>query len=476
MSEELPKGWVWQTVDQVAAPGPYAVAIGPFGSNLLRQDYRDEGVRLVFVRDIKRGSFDGPTVHYVTPSKAKQLHQHTARAGDVLITKMGEPPGDTMIFPNDAPPAIITSDCIKLTPNLNAVDTKYLSFCLRSPAVRQQLEGITKGVAQQKISLVNFRKIALPVPPLAEQRRIVARIEELFARTRQARADLLRIAPLAARYRDQCRRRAFEAEAGWLAQGDELPLPSYEPPRRFEGLPNLPKGWRWAEMSSLGAVTGGITKNRQRVTQPIEIPYLRVANVYADELRLGTIETIRVSEAERERVQLEAGDLLIVEGNGSVDQIGRVAVWSGAIAGCGHQNHLIRVRPRKSIPTRFLVHWLMSPHGRSILEAVASSSSGLHTLSLSKVSTIPVPVAPTRTAETVVATLDDAIASSARTEHEATRALALLDHLERRILARAFRGELVPQDPADEPASVTLARVQGSAALPPRRGRPRRAA
>jgi type I restriction enzyme S subunit len=112
-------------------------------------------------------------------------------------------------------------------------------------------------------------------------------------------------------------------------------------------------------MSSLGAVAGGITKNQRRAAQPLEMPYLRVANVYADELRLGTIETIRVSEAERERVLLEAGDLLIVQGNGSVEQIGRVAVWSGAIVGCGHQNHLIRVRPRQGISPRFLVHWLM---------------------------------------------------------------------------------------------------------------------
>src|SRR4051812_16956822 len=67
---------------------------------------------------------------------------------------------------------------------------------------------------------------------------------------------------------------------------------------------------------------------------------------------------------------------LVVEGNGSVEQIGRVAVWDGSIPGCGHQNHLIRVRARPGVPPRYLLHWLMSPYGRSILETVASSSSG----------------------------------------------------------------------------------------------------
>ena len=209
MSDRLPNGWIWQTADQAADSRPYAIAIGPFGSNLLRQDYRDAGVRLVFVRDIMRGSFDAPNARYVSADKAEQLHQHVARSGDVLITKMGEPPGDTMLFPEGAPPAVITSDCIKFTPNQTILTADYLALCLRSPTVRLQLERITKGVAQQKISLANFRGIALPIPPLTEQRRIVARIEALFARIRRARANLGRIAPLSRRYVEATTDRAF---------------------------------------------------------------------------------------------------------------------------------------------------------------------------------------------------------------------------------------------------------------------------
>jgi type I restriction enzyme S subunit len=350
----------------------------------------------------------------------------------------------------------------------------YLWYYIRQRSFRADAEQVMSGaVGQRRVPLGFLESYPFPLPPLAEQRRIVARIEALFARTRRARADLLRITPLAERYCEQSRRRAFEAEAGWTAQGPDLPLPTYEPPQRFDGLPALSERWRWAAMSSLGTVAGGITKNQQRAAQPIQIPYLRVANVYADELRLGTIETIQVSEAERKRVMLEPGDLLIVEGNGSVEQIGRVAVWNGEIAGCGHQNHLIRVRPRDGVPSRFLVHWLMSPYGRSILEAVASSSSGLHTLSLSKVSAIPVPVPPTGTARVVAESLDSVMVAARRAKHEAIRALALLARLEQAILAQAFRGDLVPQDPRDEPAAVLLARLRGATPVAARRGRPR---
>jgi type I restriction enzyme S subunit len=118
-------------------------------------------------------------------------------------------------------------------------------------------------------------------------------------------------------------------------------------------------------------------------------------------------------------------------------------VWNGSIENCGHQNHLIRVRPIDGVPSRFLLHWLMSPYGRSILETVASSSSGLHTLSLSKIAAVPVPVAPVVVADVVLETLDRRLHSTIAMKTDTTLALALLDRLEQSILARAFRGELV---------------------------------
>ena len=83
----------------------------------------------------------------------------------------------------------------------------------------------------------------------------------------------------------------------------------------------------------------------QRNTLPIRRPFLRVGNVYANRLELSDMHDTGISETETERVTLVKGDILVVEGNGSVDQIGRVAVWNGAIEGCVHQNHLISSHP-----------------------------------------------------------------------------------------------------------------------------------
>ena len=178
---ELPECWEWVSPDEVAGDRDYSIGIGPFGSNLVRSDYRAEGVRLVFVRDIRRERFENHDARYVSPEKAKQLHQHMVHGGEVLITKMGEPPGDTALFPEGLPPAVITADCIKLAPHSKLALAQYLVFCIRSEIVRAQVLEITAGVAQQKVSLDRFRRIALPIPPVTEQHEIVRRIQTAFA-------------------------------------------------------------------------------------------------------------------------------------------------------------------------------------------------------------------------------------------------------------------------------------------------------
>jgi type I restriction enzyme S subunit len=109
---------------------------------------------------------------------------------------------------------------------------EYLWHFIRQASFREEAKQAMSGaVGQQRVPASFLREYTFPLPPVAEQRRIVARIEALFERIRQARADLLRIAPLARRYREQVRRRAFEADAGWPGSGEAVPLPAYDPPQ-----------------------------------------------------------------------------------------------------------------------------------------------------------------------------------------------------------------------------------------------------
>ncbi|MGY0794221.1 restriction endonuclease subunit S [Azospirillum argentinense] len=204
----------------------------------------------------------------------------------------------------------------------------------------------------------------------------------------------------------------------------------------------LPAGWETAEIADVSDVGGGLTKNSNRSSLSLRRPYLRVANVYANELRLSDVAEIGVTEAEAQRTTLEVGDVLVVEGNGSVDQIGRVAMWDGSIKGCLHQNHLIRVRSRAVIRPNFLLQWLLSPEGRRAIERKASSSAGLHTLSISKVASLPLPVPPLPEQRRIVEKIE-ALTAHSRRAREALDALpALIDRYRQSILAAAFRGDL----------------------------------
>jgi type I restriction enzyme S subunit len=226
-------------------------------------------------------------------------------------------------------------------------------------------------------------------------------------------------------------------------------------------------------VDQLGDVSGGLTQNVKREVLPLQLPFLRVANVYSNELRLDDVKSIGVSEAEVGRVQLAPRDLLIVEGNGSIEQIGRVALWDGTIDPCLHQNHLIKVRFTPVALATWSLCWLLAPAGRVAIERAASSTSGLHTLSISKVQRLPLPLAPLAEQARITSEVDRLITVALAAERDVATNTQRCMRLRQSILRRAFEGRLVDQDPTDEPASVLLERIRAERAsatyTPPRR-------
>ena len=168
---------------------------------------------------------------------------------------------------------------------------------------------------------------------------------------------------------------------------------------------------------------------------------------------------IELFDGEIDRFRLSEGDLLVVEGNGSPDQIGRSAIWSGEIADCVHQNHLIRVRPGEELDSRFLNAFWNSPANAQQLVAIASSTSGLYTLSTSKLNKVMIPVASLVIQAQVADRLDELHQRVNRLRHQIDTARQRSVAMRRAILTNAFSGLLAPQDPTDEPAAVLLERI-----------------
>jgi type I restriction enzyme, S subunit len=361
---------------------------------------------------------------------------------------------------------------------LGGMSNRFLTLALNAINWMPHVGGSTR----LKLTQGGLQQALMCVPPLPEQQRIVAKIDSLSAKSRRARDHLDHVPRLVEKYKQAILAAAFRGELTreWRAT-DDAKTGTVEHYRSHTDaptseLPDLPTSWRWQIISEVMEISGGLTKNPKRSAMAMRRPYLRVANVYANELRLADISETGCSESEFEKTKLISGDLLIVEGNGSLEQIGRVAIWNDEIRDCSHQNHIIRARPSEIVEPRYALFWLLSPTGREAIEAVASSSSGLHTLSITKVGRLPVPLCAKEEQLVIVRLIDIAFSWIDRLASETTSASRLIDHLDQSILAKAFRGELVPQDPDDEPASILLERIKTErSAAQPRRGRESRA-
>ena len=150
-----------------------------------------------------------------------------------------------------------------------------------------------------------------------------------------------------------------------------------------------------AKLSDVASITGGLTKNSNRNKMKLKLPYLRVANVSYAKIDVSEMLEIGLTEDEKAKTLLSHDDLLFVEGNGSPDQIGRVALWRNEITPCVHQNHLIKARfiSHLIVPC-FALYYFMSQEGRKQIRSKAVSTSGLYTLSVSKISNLLIPTPP----------------------------------------------------------------------------------
>ncbi|MFK0193936.1 restriction endonuclease subunit S [Kitasatospora sp. NPDC090308] len=326
--------------------------------------------------------------------------------------------------------------CI-IRPGRHGVDNRWLMWAISSPQVREQIHSFQTGTTRRRISRKNLEKVQIAVPPLTEQHRIVEALEGHLSRLDAAEASISR--------------GLKRSSHVWASVLNSVARGSLNG-RTIRGNLSL--------VSEVAEVSGGIQKQQKRRPAQNPFPFLRVANVARGSLQLDEIHQIELFEGELERFRLERGDLLVVEGNGSPDQIGRAATWRGEIPDAVHQNHLIRVRPGERLLPRYLELVWNSPLVIDQLREVSRSTSGLHTLNTSKVKGIKIPVPPLAAQEVLV---DDADAWEAYTQVAQValqNAVTRSRLLRRSILRQAINGTLAAQDPNDEPASVLLDRIR----------------
>jgi type I restriction enzyme S subunit len=384
---------------------------GPFGSNLKASEYVAYGVPVARIQNVRPNRFDFTDQKFITKDKAEELTRHEYRPGDLLIAKMGDPPGDACVVPPEAGSGVIVADVVRFRGSRSEVDHQYVAYFLNSAEGREEFARHTRGSTLQRVNLSSMKEICIPLPHPGEQRRIAAILDK---------ADAIR------RKREQA-----------LALANDFLKSTFL--EMFGDPTSNSRGWPNIRLEELGDIQGGLQVSSKRESGALDLPYLRVANVYRDRLELGEIKKINLTEAEFRRVRLQAGDILIVEGHGNPDEIGRAAMWDGSIEPCVHQNHLIRFRSdRKRALPEYISRLLNSDGGRQQLIGAGRTTSGLNTISTRKVKEVRVPLPPIRLQQNFAEIVRRQVAISAKLSMQ----LELSNGLTSSLSQRAFRGEL----------------------------------
>ncbi len=169
---DLPTHWLEKRLGYLAKEERAAFVDGPFGSDLKTSDYKDEGVPLIQLNNIRDSKHHMQNMKFVTEDKKQQLIRHLALPGDVVIAKMAEPVARSAIVSDIYPEYLIVADCVKLTPNFNLIDLHYLVWAINCDYVRINAELVSTGTTRIRINLGELKKLKIPYPPRIEQQAI----------------------------------------------------------------------------------------------------------------------------------------------------------------------------------------------------------------------------------------------------------------------------------------------------------------
>jgi type I restriction enzyme S subunit len=356
----------------------------------------------------------------------------------------------------------------------SAVLPAYLWRFLRQESYRVEAQRqMTGAVGQQRVPAQFLKQSTIPLPPLAEQRRIVAKLDNLFARSKSAREELSRIPRLAERYKQAILAAAFRGEmtSEWRSNNPKLSVrpeitrienerralflgsdgdaDAYNPPDRSPNVNpfKVPDTWLWLRAEAVcDFITKGTTPPAEAMTGGIgDIPYIKVYNLTFDASLNFEIDPTFISNDthnnQLQRSKVYPGDVLI---NIVGPPLGKVSLVPDSWCEWNINQAIAVFRPVPSLNRRFLAFLFLSEQVLNWAIARSKATAGQRNLTLQICRDIPIPICSTDEQDQIVQRIDKAFIAIDRAAAEASRATDLIDRLDQAALAKAFRGELIP--------------------------------
>ena len=173
---ELPKGWVWCKLEEVS----FKIFDGPFGSHLKTADYTVNGVRVIRLENLGEMKFIEQKETFISEEKYRTIEKHTVYEGDIIIGSFLADGVKCVVLPEIKQIAIAKADCFTIRIDQSLLSNKYLMYLLSSYPMYLQLSQFLKGMTRARINATQLKTILIPLPPLAEQHRIISKIEKIF--------------------------------------------------------------------------------------------------------------------------------------------------------------------------------------------------------------------------------------------------------------------------------------------------------
>jgi type I restriction enzyme S subunit len=383
------------------------------------------------------------------------------------------------------------------------VQPSWLAYFLSQSAFRRLArQNMTGSAGQLRVATTWLSDALIPVAPATEQTRIVAKLEELLSDLDAGVAELKAAQKKLAQYRQSLLKAAVEGAltAAWRTQhqptetGAQLlqrilqerrarwearQLAKFAeqgktPPKDWQkkypepvqpdttDLPELPQGWVWASVEQLGDVQLGRQRSPDKVGGVSPTPYIRAANVTEAGVDLSDVLEMDFSETEKQTFALKVGDVLLTEASGSAEHVGRPAIWKHADGLYCFQNTVLRFSPL-GIGSEYAFYSFLAMQKLGVFRKL-SGGVGINHLSAGKFSKLPMPLPPLVEQLALIESIEQKFALWDEQLSSINHAIKQSIAQRQNILRAAFSGQLVPQDPHDEPASALLERIRAERA------------
>lgn len=441
----LPTGWAIANVSETVG----VEGIISDGDWVESKDQDPNGdVRLIQLADIGDGDFRNKSERFMAKPNAIRMNCTFLKDGDVLIARMPDPLGRACIFPGVGQDAVTVVDvCLIRLPEGSALQNKILMYWVNNLEIRNGIALQATGTTRKRITRKKLEELDLPIPPLAEQHQIAAKLDELLAQVNSIKTRLDAIPNILKRFRQSVLAAAVSGKLteDWRINNfPEMFLRSEIGQEEFRGskLADLPRNWKWLRFDQVAKIAANL---QDPLLNPNAI-HIAPNHIESGSGKLFDYQTVLEDQVTSPKHRFYEGQILYSKIRPYLCKV-VIANFPGL---CSADMYPID----SLINTEFLFRWMLTSQFTDWVSN-AESRSVLPKINQKDLSKIPVPTPPLEEQIEIVRRVEQLFAYANQIEQRVKDAQARVNHLTQSILAKAFRGELTADWRAQNPDLIS---------------------